>query len=183
LLAALRPQLPAGAEIMALADKGESSIGAKRNFLLASASAPWVSFHDDDDLPSSDYCARIMSVINGPGAQAVDVVGFRLKYYEDDRLSGTAIHSYRAAQIAIPSSIPEWCHRQERIPNHLNPVRREFALAAGFPETNHGEDADYARALERLAPREEFIDAFLYHYYFRHRRNGEVCNEFPKGRQ
>jgi glycosyltransferase involved in cell wall biosynthesis len=172
--------IPEGVELLILCDNGESTIGAKRQFLLENATAPWVCFFDDDDLPSPDYFRRIMEVI--ASANPPEVVGFRLRYFEDDIWLGSAIHSYAAPNIDTPN-LPAGGQRQERMPNHLNPVRRELALRAGFPvEKNHGEDADYARALARLNPRETFIDAFLYDYRYRTKRNGEVTNEFPEGR-
>lgn len=171
--------MPAGVEILLLSDCGQWSIGRKRQYLLEQSRAEWVSFFDDDDLPSLDYCRRIMEAIGGKDAP--DVMGFRLRYYEDGTLCGSAIHSYRAAEIATPPEIPAWCHRQERLPNHLNPVRRAMALKAGFPDLNHGEDAEYARRLAALNPREAFIDAFLYEYHFRSDRSGERTNAILTG--
>ena len=169
-----------GVQALALEDEGELTIGEKRQSLLASATAEYVCFIDDDDLVSTDYVRRIYAALTA--TDPPDVVGFRLRYFEGAAMAGVAIHSYRAAEI--PAHAPPGCHRQERIPNHLNPVRRELALRVGYKRLNFGEDADYSKRLSELKPREVFIDGYLYDYIFRHpdTRRHERTNEQRTGR-
>jgi hypothetical protein len=55
-----------------------------------------------------------------------------------------------------------------RSPNHLNPVRRELALEAGFPaKIYHGEDHEFSRRLLPLIKSETSAGSDpLYHYWF-----------------
>lgn len=164
-------------QVLTLADAGEWSIGAKRQALLLDATARYVSFVDDDDDVSPEYVPEILAALSG--ADAPDIVGFRLRYVEDGEWRGAAVHSYAAATIATPAV--RGVKRMERLPNHLNPVRRELALRVGFKSMNHGEDADYAHRLAAFAPRERFIDAELYTYLYRTHRQGERTNESRMG--
>lgn len=184
LLDCLEPQIRPGVQALYLSDDGELSIGAKRQALLCAASAEFVSFIDDDDLVSPDYVPRIWAALSA--THPPDVVGFRLRYFEGDTLAGVAVHSYRAAEI--PAFAKPGVHRQDRQPNHLNPVRRALALkAGGYKPLNFGEDADYAARLAALKPqpREVFIDGYLYDYLYRHpdKRRGERTNERLTGRR
>lgn len=175
LMSHLRPQLVAGVEVVTLADAGELSIGAKRQAMLENATAEWVSFHDDDDIPGPQHVASVLSAI----ASDVDVVGFLLAYYVDGREIGAAVHSYTAESYQFPAvpRRPRW-RRMNRLPNHLNPVRRELALRVGYKPLDSGEDSDYARRLARLVPtpRETFIPEYLYTYDYRRDRGDELTH-------
>jgi hypothetical protein len=176
LMERLQPQLVPGVEVVTALDDGDVTIGAKRQSLIENATARYVCFVDDDDLVAPDYVARVMNIINRDDAP--DVVGFKLRHYIDGKLAGIAVHSYGAAGIAI--QVPHrGVRRHERLPNHLNPVRRELALAVGYKDRNTGEDGDFAQRLAKLRPRprEEFVDHHLYEYLYRSRRPGEVTNE------
>jgi hypothetical protein len=54
-----------------------------------------------------------------------------------------------------------------RNPNHLNPVKREYALAVKFPEINVGEDKDYSYKIKQFLKTESYIEKPLYHYLVR----------------
>lgn len=149
-----------------MTDAGEMSIGMKRQAMILGATAEWVSFVDDDDIVPLDYCKRQASVMFG--ANPPDVVGFRLGYFVDGVRSGEAIHSYRAAEIPTPNLGNGI--RFNRLPNHLNPTRRELAVKAGYRDMRTGEDGDYARRLADLKPRETFLDAEMYQYLYRTER-------------
>ncbi len=142
------------------------AIGLKRQLMLRTATAPWVSMIDDDDLVPEDYVSRVMSVIGVDNAP--DVVGFRLAYFVNGKPAGSAVHSYNAVNIPTLESAKR-LHRYNRLPNHLNPVRREIALQVGYKPLHSGEDGDYARRMSKLVPRprETFLDAVLYDYLFR----------------
>lgn len=168
-------------QVLTLTDGGDVPIGAKRQALLRQANAQWVSFVDDDDLVAHDYVRRILSVIRSPDPP--DVIGFRVWYFESGVLAGQAISSYRAKDIPSLDS-RAWVQRQERQPNHLNPVRRELALRVGYRAMNFGEDADYAERLAVLKPREVFLDWTAYEYLFvsHEKRPAEVTNHSRYGR-
>lgn len=164
-------------------DDGERTIGLKRQMMLEQATARYVCFFDDDDLPAPDYVARIHEVLISDDPP--EVVGFRLRYFEDGTLSGLAVHSYDAANI--PVQLPSrGIRRHNRLPNHLNPVLRELALAVGYKtDRNTGEDGDYAQRLAQLRPRprETFLDWHAYDYLYRRKRPGEVTNELRTGKR
>ncbi len=178
----LQRQLVAGVEIVTLEDNGDRTIGAKRQQMVNEATARYVNFFDDDDLPAPDYVARILPVLQPEDAP--DVVGFRLRYFDDGKLNGIAVHSYNARDI--PVQLPErGMRRMERLPNHLNPVRVEIAQALGFRDQNIGEDGDYAKRMAqfRPRPRECFLDFNAYDYLYRRKRPGEVTNELRAGQR
>lgn len=172
LIGALQPQLTDDVQAVVFADGGERSIGQKRQEALQRSTGQWVSMFDDDDVPAPDYVSRVLSVIQGPNPP--DVVGFKLAYFSDGRRTGTAVHSYDADRYAGP--VPR--RRYNRLPNHLNPVRREIALRVGYKPVDFGEDSDYARRLAALVPRpvEAFIDAELYEYRYRRNRGDELTH-------
>lgn len=144
-------------------DNGQRTIGDKRQMCLEHATAEFVSFVDDDDLVSPSYVSDAL----GSMGDDVDVIGFRLRYFEDGVQSGVAIHSYSAASVRVDFTRAQrgW-RRYDRLPNHLNPVRLEIARKAGFPPLRFGEDGAYAKLLKKLKPRERYIDAPLYDYLY-----------------
>ena len=55
-----------------------------------------------------------------------------------------------------------------RMPNHLNPVRRELALKAPFLNINHGEDREYSKNMREHLKTQVMIDEpHLYYYQYR----------------
>ncbi len=130
------------------------SIGAKRNRLLAKASAPYCMYVDDDDLLSTGAVDRILDVLKfNP-----DVVGIAGQLIRRGEETKKFIHSI---------SIPHWFENNKiyfRNPNHLNPVRRELALKVGFSEINHGEDKKYSDEIAPLLKSESFILENTYEY-------------------
>lgn len=160
LLTTLGPQLTDEIELLIDADDGKISIGSKRNALLHNAKGEYVCYIDDDDRVPEDYIAQILSALE----TRPDCVGFNLAYYVDGVLKGTAIHSLRFQTYGQRRNgrMMEY----ERTPNHLNPIRRELALQAGFTEKNHGEDTDFAVKVRPLLQTEVFVDKTLYHYLY-----------------
>lgn len=160
LLACLLPQRTDEVEVIVMSDDGEEPIGRKRNRLLAQSQGAWVVFVDDDDLVSPQYVARILKALElNP-----DCVGFWVNRYVNGVLGGGACHSLRYSKYATRDDGDELIF--ERTPNHLNPIRREIALKAGFPEKNWGEDSDYAKRVYPLLESEVFIDEPLYDYLY-----------------
>jgi hypothetical protein len=172
LMRVLEPQLNDRVDVLTL--DGAGMIGEKRQRLLESCDARWCCSVDDDDLVAPNYVSAILTRLD----KDPDVVGFRLRYFHDGQLRGKSYHSvvanpHKKWKTVVTSRRPhEVTHY--RTPNHLNPVRREMALAVGFKPLNSGEDHDFSDRLYRKFPamREEFIDEFLYTYLYRspHRR-------------
>lgn len=124
---------------------GGPTVGAKRNALLKQAQGAYVVFIDDDDMVADDYLRRLLNqlvnrMIMG---ESLDAVGFYVHRVDFKRRE-------EAVYLVDPECKvqPEWDGRRRPV-NHIAAVRREIALAAGFPETSWGEDGAYAA---RLAP-------------------------------
>ena len=156
LMDTLRPQLGDDAEIVVEADDGEKTIGAKRNSLLRAAVGDYVAFVDDDDMVSGDYVSRIIAATE----VSPDCVGITGTLTRAGLRPQTFVHSLRFRSAYESKGV------YYRPPNHLTPVRREFALSALFPEISYGEAAQYTQNLLPLLSTEAFIDSPLYFYLF-----------------
>ena len=93
----------------------------------------------------------------------LDCIGFTGKYYIEGILRMTFKHAN-----SYGGNYRDSAGIQYRPCNHLNPVRTSIARQIGFPDKNHGEDADYSdRLLESgLLKTEMIITPPMYHYYF-----------------
>lgn len=153
----IRPQLTPEVEILVETDRGERSIGAKRNALLERAKGEYVAFIDDDDLVSRDYVIRILNAIQ----TQPDCVGLEGVITTNGRSPKKFIHSLQYR---------EWFERDGvyyRNPNHLNAIKRELALKTKFAEVNHGEDSDYSRRVLEHLKTEVHLPGPIYFYEFR----------------
>jgi hypothetical protein len=174
-----QPQMSDRIGIWTLEDGGTETTGRKRQRLLETVDAPYVCFFDDDDVPAPTYCRDILDAIDG----GVDVVGFKVRYFKDGFLEGRSIHSL-ASKSWSEGVGPDGLVSYLRTPNHLNPIRREIALAVGYKSITLGEDADYSRRLfDRFGKsmKEFFIDKFLYDYLYRTRREPAPNNYDESG--
>lgn len=155
LLDVLMPQVKdaEGVEVLIYRDNLEASIGYKRQHLVESSTADYVSFIDDDDLVSDDYVAKVTAAL----AESPDYVGFRQRYTKDGVEQLPVFHSlqYKGG----------WRSDNEgfyRGITHFNPIRRELALLVSF-EGDHGEDERWSQRLEATGrvESEVFIDEEL----------------------
>ena len=160
----LEPQLSSRIKVYTSEDTGQQTTGRKRQKLLEESDTDYVAHIDDDDLVSETYCKDMLDAIE----QGCDVVGFKLRYFEEGNLAGYSIHSLkhdRWGQIRGEDGLMHY----HRTPNHLNPTRREIALQVGFVDKSIGEDAAYSEKLYAKfgqSMKEVFVDAFEYDYYF-----------------
>ena len=145
-------------EIRTLLTDSQPSVGVKRQQLLQEAKGQYIAFIDDDDMVDPLYFERIMPLLDGVN----DCVGFRGIYTVDGQNPGVFIHTLKC---------DKWHERDGiyyRCPNHLNPVKREIALAAGFPDQRFGEDQAYSMAVRPFLKQEAMVDdPPLYLYQFR----------------
>lgn len=160
----LSPQKRDDIEILTNIDNGEKSIGQKRNELLKQSSGDYICFIDDDDIVSSDYIEKILNALESKP----DCVGIHLLHKEDGILRGLTYHSLKYDtwwdEINNENSNLKNYYRN---PNHLNPVRREYALQTGFPEINNGEDKWYSQNILKFLKTEEYIETPIYEYLVR----------------
>ncbi len=157
LLAELDRQWQPGVGALVYRDNLEHIVGAKRQALLESSRADYVSFVDDDDEVAPDYVARIVAAIL---RSSPDYVGFTVKLTCDGELVQPALHSLKCGG---------WFWDQYvllRDFSHLNPIRRQLALLARF-DGEVGEDrrwADVMRARNRVRTEEWLGVEWAYHY-------------------
>jgi hypothetical protein len=150
---------PAEVEIV-VDDRIDASVGEKRQALLERARGHFVAFVDDDDWVSHDYVRRVLCAVKS--ASDVDCAS----------LSGVMTTNGEAPQSFEHSiNYLEWGERDGvlvRAPNHLNAVRRELALKAGFPAKSHGEDYEYSTRLRPLLNKQANVDGDgpLYYYWY-----------------
>ncbi|KKN67204.1 hypothetical protein LCGC14_0463770 [marine sediment metagenome] len=145
-------------QVLSKCDAGEMSIGEKRNWLLDHAKGEWLCYVDDDDWIDKEYISIILKALetNPDVVQMIGIMntdGFNKKRFE---------HSLRHWGYF------EQCNIFYRPPNHLNPIRSSIAKQFRFPETNHGEDTDWALQIRNsgLLVTEEMIDRPIYHYRY-----------------
>jgi glycosyltransferase involved in cell wall biosynthesis len=136
------------------------NIGTKRNKLLALASGKYIVYLDDDDLISPDYVEKILVACKSD----CDCIG----------ISGMiTTNGSREMQWHISKDFQMWFERGNvyyRTPNHISPVKRELALAAGFPERGFSEDFEYSMRLLPMLKTEIKIPGILYYYRFENKK-------------
>jgi glycosyltransferase involved in cell wall biosynthesis len=146
-------------EVKYMVDNRILSTGKKRNHLLDACEGEYITFIDDDDEVSPDYIRLIMAALEtGP-----DVVGIRLIHYQNGKLHGNTCHSIKYKEWKnIPGPDGIWTF--ERCPNHLNPVKREYAIKTWFPDKTSGEDIEYSYNLRKYLKTEVMIEKPIYYY-------------------
>lgn len=141
-------------------DNGEESVGTKRQRLLHRAKSDYIVFVDDDDNVALDYLSRILGALQ----ERPDCVGMQGLITIDGAPPALFEHSLRHTHWFEEGGVYYRC------PNHLNPVKRELALRAGFKDMSFGEDRDYSERLLPLLKTEVFLDGPIYFYDYRSKK-------------
>lgn len=165
LLSILGPQIQNrenDVEVLICNDNREHSIGYKRNRLLEASSGQYICYIDDDDVVSDDYVQKVLEAIKSNP----DVVGIHLLHFENGKQTGLTYHSIKYDKWWEEKKNGESLIRYYRNPNHLNPVRKEYAIRVMFPDINMGEDRDYSKNLKWMLKTEEYIPEPIYTYLF-----------------
>ena len=154
LLDVLLPQLTPDMEVIAYFNRGEKTLGEYRERLTKEAKGEYISCIDDDDLVPEDYVKTIYPLLDG-----VDYIGFRVKFTKNGIDQLPVIHSLR---------YQHWLEDESgyyRNISHLNPIKKELALKAGFLHTReNGEDHYWAMKVAPYVKTEHFIDREMYLY-------------------
>lgn len=136
---------------------GGPSTGAKRQDLLNQAKGDYVAFIDADDWVY-DYYVEEMLRGCASGADCLAINGIMT---QDGGHEVQWFLSKDMQNVDVRVGNKTVYHRHT---NHITAVRREIALAAGFPDKSNAEDKHYS---DRLRLRTEFkIDKPMYHYRF-----------------
>ena len=122
-----------------------------------------INFIDDDDLVPEDYVATILPLLDG-----VDYIGHRIQFYLDGALDRPIFHSLKYHGWTTVGGV------HYRDISHVNPMRRELALAVPM-EGGVAEDFRWAANLRAtgLVKTEHYIDRAMYLYYFRTNKDGQ----------
>jgi hypothetical protein len=147
---------------------GGPSIGLKRQQMIQQVSTPYLTFIDDDDMPSPSYCDHLMHT----ATTKVDAMGFRGLITTNGRNPTEFVHSHRYSWLDSPA-YKDGAKVYIRPLNHLNPIRTDIATAIGYHDLPFGEDRDYADRLKAsgLVRTEYFVDGeFLYNYIYRSKK-------------
>lgn len=151
-------QLVPGVECIVECDNGENSTGKKRNLLKSRANGEYIVFVDDDDHISKNYIKNILKALQ----DKPDAVG----------ITGIYTHDYTFKKRFICSNQNKYWLFDDpkqvvRPINHINPVKRQLALQASFPEVYYGEDRFYSDTLKKLVKTEIMAESSLYWYDYR----------------
>lgn len=149
-------------------DSRYKKIGRKRNELLARADGKYVAFIDDDDRISENYIELLLEGCR----KDVDCCSLKGIITEDGVNPLVFEHSIKyKIYRTITDSLEGEVH-YERYPNHLNCIRSTIAKQFRYPETNHGEDTDWATQVfnSGLIKSEHYIPQVIYYYDYRRKK-------------
>lgn len=136
------------------------NVGRKRQLLIEEAQGEYIVFFDDDDEPYHNYVSSIVSALE----TKPDCVGMVIQMTTDGRNPQLCHHS-RVNRVWRNGRPKDKYHYYRNV-THFNPVRRDFALQAGFKAIPFGEDEDYASRLTPLCKTEVMIWDPIWHYRY-----------------
>lgn len=144
------------AEILTLTDRGQLSVGAKRNLLLAAARGEYTLFCDDDDRVFGDYLALIFEALRDD----VDCVALTTLVTFDE---GSGKWPPRLDRLEFGTRQGS---RMVDCGLHLCPVRRRISQSVKFDDIGWGEDVNWALQVKPLIKTWKTITKPVYHYDF-----------------
>lgn len=149
-------------EVITEVDNKQITTGAKRNNLLYKSSGKYICFIDDDDHIYENYIKLILEAIESDAdciaTQGIYTINNRNKTrwkLSKDNIDVDRYDNEIGALVYF------------RRTNHLSPVKRQFAIAAMFPDISNGEDKEYSSRLNPFLKTEVSIEEFIYHYDFK----------------
>ena len=154
-------------EHLVFLDNKRRSVGLKRDTLLRMARGKYVAFVDDDDDLSDDYVASVL----GAADKDVDVITFLQEACIDGQSGIVEFKLGNPNEVFHPSQIVK------RNAWHICAWRRTLAILSKFPDSNYGEDWQFAGPLCQIAKTEIHIPEIL-HYY---RHNSKTTEAPPLG--
>jgi len=168
MLDCLEPQLTPEVKVTIRLCDPQYTLGENREMLRRASVGEYIAFVDDDDVVACDYVKTILPLLDG-----VDIIGFECQLYVDGILEEKRDYHTITAGSWYNTDTAYY-----RDISHLQPIRREIALAASM-EGGHGEDgrwADKMRALGVIKTEHYIPDKIMYYYLFRNGKNrGAIC--------
>lgn len=149
-------------EILLHQDKGEKTVGTKRNELVERAQGKYVCHVDDDDDVSPFYVNTIFKACQ-QDKDCVSMVGL---------ITTNGQNQKRFTHSLKYTTYFEQNREYFRPPNHLNPIKKVIAEKFKFPEKNFGEDTDWAMTVcnAKAITSEAVVNVPLYYYLYRTRK-------------
>lgn len=146
-------------EILVNLDNKEKTTGQKRQELLNWAKGKYIIYIDDDDEVSYWYIAELLKAAESD-ADCFAING--LHTYEGKESVKWEISKDHPNENIQRDGKPFYLRRT----NHITAVKREIAIAAGFPNKSNAEDKAYSDAL--VLNTEYKIEIPMYHYIEKH---------------
>jgi len=155
-------------EILCLLDNKISSVGKKRNDLIALAQGQYIAFVDDDDWVADDYVKSLCETIENsrsiflgkegkePGP---DVILFDAIVTLDGGPGKRCVYDLAMARKDLDT-------HYERGPQHITATKASLAKNILFQEISLGEDFEWGWELQKRAESQVKIPKTLYYYKF-----------------
>lgn len=139
--------------------RGQNTIGKKRNALLQSCNGKHACFLDDDDQIADNYLGRAINILKTEDPDCINLIG---EMTTNGLNPQTFIHELKYKEYVSQGGF------HYRPPNHLNIIRTSIGKKFRFPETNFGEDTDWAMQLCKsgLLKTEGRIEDVVYYYRY-----------------
>jgi hypothetical protein len=153
----IRNQLTIETEYLVNLDDGKLSIGNKREELKLQSTGKYIVYIDDDDHISKNYVKNILSVIKG---HEPDAIGIKCIYTVNFKQKSYFVSTNNTSELTTKGV---HC----RPIGHLNPVKREIAIKAPFPDLYYGEDRKYSNEIKPHIKTEVLAKNTLYWYDYR----------------
>lgn len=152
-------------QILEYVDRGETSTGAKRNWLVNNAKGQYIAGFDDDDMPTDCYIQTMLKVAES-GADCGEFWGL---YFSNGVYDRPFHHSIKHDHWYQDKN----CYY--RNPNHISLIKRELILDIPFPDITVGEDGQFSLKVQESGrlKTEHPVKETLYLYYARTKNAGE----------
>ena len=148
-------------EVLFFKDNQTHKVGYKRNCLIENAKGEYVCFLDDDDDIHEKYVKLIYEALKSK-PDCVSCTGIM---YKPNQAPQKFVHSLKYHGAFVENNVA--CSPVY----HLNPVKREYALQAKFPEQNYNEDTTWARRLYDLQLLKTEVEINEPYYFYHHDYN------------
>ncbi len=164
LLSVLLPQSNKDIQVIVQSDNRQLSIGAKRNLLISKSTGDFLSFVDDDDLISNNYCNLILNAVNNN--QNCTHCSLNGVFTTDGKDPKRFQHSNKYFKWRFNKDISMY----ERPPNHLNAIKSNIVKQVMFQNVNRGQDRTFSFNIMSKMTKQAYIGDILYYYDFRSKK-------------
>jgi len=142
-------------KILIETDKGQLSVGNKRNSLINKCSTDYIAFIDDDDMISEDYIEQIFRTLNSE--EDLDILFIKINHIIDGKLNKVIIPS-----INIENEINSTQFTKNYF--HLCPHKLSISKKVLFLNMSFAEDKEYSNRLSLHINKSKYIDNPIYIY-------------------